>query len=1252
MKRHIVNEYVNKRKRHENLDAALAVLNVIKDNGNTQPLQNITTFKKKLKVYQYFNQKPLGSDEYNVRCNYFLQDSRTGNLYGYETASRGVHWGELAKRVYLVNPILLEEQNQNVENQAIRSLLQRVAEWIQIMGFKFMQDQIDKDQDLYRTLEKLHDEHPEMASGLLNGPFESAGVAFEIVWAKKSDDDNDFEPFGQRRLRDSTIEKYIANKYVAFDIDEEAESWNYLIDTKKKYSDYVTETYDNLHHSCMAKLIIHTYKKNFDWYKSVKCGNSKVQLDMAYLHKICFGYEWDEKSEVVMTLDNSIAFFKLHRLGIEVYDIQNNLIQSWYPPRYHQNIKPAILRILYHDNHVEEIQEMRSFERRVEKKVTLSKNFYIPKGSFLDDKTFILAHNASECLEIIKKSNSNTYIVYNDNLNQLLIDTILPSGLTPKVSVQSGATVNRIYFPNLKKKNSFEINIVNPCKVHGFTDIRVKSIEDYKEYVKTEEYLRNSLINNKNLSHFELKVATMFNEYGVNIPFGSVNEASGDADMVDCCKQYASCAMNAPYIPIVSPFEEFEHFAKGDIVQPDFLYVIEVLERSIIFPKNYTLIFGFNLLEVEFKYKVLQKLRLITRPNDKISAFIKELFEGDTFKSMDAVIKKSIPNKIIGLCGKKYNKQCDSMIFKNEDDAIMYLVKHGGVKSQLGNNVWIVNKYQNQEIENGFRPVREMILCMARHQMYKLYRSFKDDGLHIIGCKTDALYFEKNVNGPYQYEQWLTGKLGGLKLDHGIVPPKQVAFVDKPRPQYGWVFEPMYDTDNPDLLDGLEPFDDNDTKKMESLIVDETIVLSLAGRGKTHLALSSVIKKHGINHVLVVTPYNSQSHNVKSKYGVQAITYHHFRGEGLDGSRGRAAFDLKKNNITCVVFDEIMLFDHRQLVNIWKWKRDRKNIAMVATGDPYQLEAIGDIVSNDLKAKYVIKLFPRNVVRLKTNRRLKTEQDRKKMEEAENDLFVGMPYKEWVNKHFKKIKTLDELKKKGIKRAVAYFNNSNAKLNETIHSEVQYNTESMGHNGQKLFKGMTLICKEKIKMESGTLHRNYTYKIKGFATDTVIVTDILTEEDHEIKVSSMSKFSFPYSNTVHSSQGASISEPFVIADWKSFGVTKNWLYTAISRASSFDDIYFLDEQLYSCSIDQMIRNMIAGYKRQDQKRGTIGGEYIDSKWIKSRYQKCSRCRCCGETMVFETGKKNKVTVNRIDNSLGHVKGNCELLCKICNVSVK
>ena len=342
-----------------------------------------------------------------------------------------------------------------------------------------------------------------------------------------------------------------------------------------------------------------------------------------------------------------------------------------------------------------------------------------------------------------------------------------------------------------------------------------------------------------------------------------------------------------------------------------------------------------------------------------------------------------------------------------------------------------------------------------------------------------------------------------------LCPTTPVTYIEKQTPQPERPFKPEWDTgaedawrDGPDILDcswgrnvlsKFPEFDELNQDLMRSLVSDETAILSGAGCGKSHIAITALIEMFGKDGVLVVCPYNSQAQQVRNKFGVMAITYHNFMGESIDGSSNRAPFNMEKYGKKGLVIDEIMLLKHDDLKNIWKWKGTSKTLdmVMVATGDQRQLEAIDDIINNERKMEYVQKLFPQRTIRLNINKRLESDKDRELMAALEVDMWncatafrgrapsglsgaTKADVRKLIRKHFpKQIISKNQLEEKGIKSAVTYYNASSSVLNDTIHSFTNYGDSAMceiitvvadDDKGipevtRKYYKGMQLTCK-------------------------------------------------------------------------------------------------------------------------------------------------------------------------------------------------
>ena len=1313
---HVRKNYLEKRKLTKSLPRILGVLGVIRKNYQdaTQPKQNVARFKEKLKFWDLFRSGPNGNDPtevYNFRMKYYNEKAGTTKLYGYEVACNGKGMGILDRRIYFIQENAWMVATGDIADNDIHKLIKlRLREMYNVMGQEFLEEQQKLDlksivnaltvMDAVDSTEGMKEVWDHLVSGML----------FLEMLEITNADYATLVPFSKRRLQNTSTEKYLANRFVHFDLDPsmiigtEQPSWSSFVDTSNKYGP--SDVHPELGRSCMAKEILATYKESYDRYKEIDCESPNDKLTLEKIYKICYGEEWDGKTDIVMTVEESFPFFDKIKLSLEMYDQKNELISEGVYPMggrtdYHSRIKPSIMRIIYHDNHVERITESKAF---ISSKTagslvvteSISPYFKMRIKSKLEGKQFQLACSPEEVLSVIKASiigaakEGDIYVdvIYNGNLNDLLLDHIMPNGLTPNVSLKSGATITGIYFPNLKAcDKQVKITIHSPCDAEGLTDARIDQIGEYLQYVKAGEKLQHLLMNNQTLSHFNEQVSFAFDEYNVNIPYGTVTETENDekCEMVDFCKQYASCLMSCPYLPVVSVFESFKDVDRRHEILVSRLYIVEILKDHPLYNKTFTFMYGFELLEVEklgLHAKAWQYIDLICRPIKAVSQYIDELFTSEKFKDMDSDLKKSIPNKAVGMCGKRFNKMKDVQLFRNEDDAHMHINKHGGRKTEMGRGVYAVQKNAKQTLLNGFRPIREMVLSMGRLNMLRLYHDMKLAGFPINGFKTDAMYTTGDVESCAAIKAllMLSGKLGGARLEKDKAPPsKNILFDELMIPPTG------HDVHDYHLVKrATYVADEYDIGAVCQAIGDKTFISSLAGRGKSFAAITAMVNDFGKDHVLVVCPYNSLCQRVCTKFGVKACTFHNFIGQRINGS-SRPPYDL--TSIRAIVFDEIMLLNHDQLTRLYYWNQENdetytraegpegvfygpsmvRKYCMVATGDPNQLEAVDDIIKNERKMAYVQQMF-QNTLTLSVNKRMESDADRALMDAAEQSLFDNdnQKLKAWIIKNFQHriIKDLDEMKRLGIKRGLGYFHTSCDKVNQSIHSTIKdpKKGKRVLPNGLPYYVSQKLVCRKRLVIGEELLHTNYQFEISGFddAKEEMKIKDVLTREEHLVSYALiMTCFSLPYCGTVHSCQGDSILEAYLIADFGSFGVNKNWLYTAISRAIRYGNIYFLLEDLSGMSASpslQVIKKMVVGYISQDRRRGRLVGvvpsDFVDSDWIIEKYKKCSKCSGCGEHMTFTKNEDNKVTVNRLDNKQMHVKDNCELLCLRCNVAKK
>lgn len=224
---------------------------------------------------------------------------------------------------------------------------------------------------------------------------------------------------------------------------------------------------------------------------------------------------------------------------------------------------------------------------------------------------------------------------------------------------------------------------------------------------------------------------------------------------------------------------------------------------------------------------------------------------------------------------------------------------------------------------------------------------------------------------------------------------------------------------------------------------------------------------------------------------------------------------------------------------------------------------------------------------------------------------------------------------------ISYTNDTKSVFNNII-QKMKYNTTDFQI-------GQTVIAKEHYKMENGLkLFRNYEYKI----------TDINKYKDYTFE-DSMTKNTFKlneqlfnkyldknFVKTVHASQGCTIKKKYIIYDWKYNYVSIKWFYVAITRCTDLDNVYFYDGEDNEKALKYQVN--IESYKQQDKRanRNYVEKEYIDNKWVSDQLVKQKMiCHKCKDIV-------NKITVDRIDNKLAHIKSNSVISCMMCNVSTK
>ena len=360
-----------------------------------------------------------------------------------------------------------------------------------------------------------------------------------------------------------------------------------------------------------------------------------------------------------------------------------------------------------------------------------------------------------------------------------------------------------------------------------------------------------------------------------------------------------------------------------------------------------------------------------------------------------------------------------------------------------------------------------------------------------------------------------------------------------------------------------------------------------------------------------------------------------------------------------IVFDEIYMSNPYILNKVRVFCEQNPNIIVIGAGDVKQLPSIEPYTNCQNVEDYVDGcrdiIFKYNMF-LKICKRVggkdteEGERNRKTLDEIYDDWWMNkMDVEEWILKHFKMTKNVMQSDNN-----IAYTN----MRCQAVSTEVR---RRLGKK-DKYEVGEMLICRLYRKDDNnGKFNVNIRWLITKVAGNMITIQDIKDKENVRTVSESIidNHFRYAYCSTCHSRQGTSISGNITIHEWqKSYLVSREWLWCAITRARDFNNVYFFknenaDEEMRKNLIIGYFKNKIEGYKKQDK---VAGGEidlesYVDEELCLKHFHGC--CAHCGVKFYMDM-KAGKLTTNftfqRIDNELSHHIENVEPWCKFCNCS--
>lgn len=130
------------------------------------------------------------------------------------------------------------------------------------------------------------------------------------------------------------------------------------------------------------------------------------------------------------------------------------------------------------------------------------------------------------------------------------------------------------------------------------------------------------------------------------IPYGECSEIKDKMNVayLDYSKAYLKMLLNLKKLPVYNFAERFRKYDSHEIKNFN-LYKIQVNDKDDLFNTSITLIYGFNLRDLELKYEILEYIEpSYLKSNNKCEKLFEQLYSTE----LDIKHKKNIGNVLIG----------------------------------------------------------------------------------------------------------------------------------------------------------------------------------------------------------------------------------------------------------------------------------------------------------------------------------------------------------------------------------------------------------------------------------------------------------------------------------------------------------------------------------------------------------------------------------------------------------------------------
>lgn len=983
-----------------------------------------------------------------------------------------------------------------------------------------------------------------------------------------------------------------------------------------------------------------------------------------------------------LTIEDLKLLYQKHRLELSIYDFNRNLVLYYHPEMDKRKVCEKYGsqhdKYIIGHNHIWLITKDLRFTKNEEFQLLKDKqdmhyncDFAVKKESKLNANANpkkmreLIIGNSIE--DIVKNQNKCAKIIYNGDMIQVYL-FLREKNIVPTKISGGGAGIDEIRIKD----------IIISRKITGHVEVHFDNVKQYELHKELKDKLRNMLICHKYRSNYNSDLKTVLSVKranlkcvlpGVRIP-DSV-EHGAKVTGIDCRRAYCTLIENMIEVPIFNESDQYKVF-NNEPLERNNIYLVKVKKQTIYMSDKFIYCFGRSLMDyielTEYNrrdFEIVGYMRPSRIEDIDLTPYLKELystvFDAEDKDHNDSLIK-DIVNVAIGLTGKRNNTEKDvQMGTLQEMEFARTMCDSVGAIYCLNTekDLYMFKSTKKTELVSGFYVIQAYIYDRMRYSLFEMWHDITTKcHIDVLGCNTDCLYIKKEDTAIVQKvfdhrfkinETNPLGLLGQWKLEYNKSLPKDRMHSLKSNrvDLHKTILETKVTYDVKTIRFTREEELEVDCKTMVKYITDwfksqynSSVQINALGPGfgKSYL-LEQLRKEYAHDESLFVGPSNALIQDVMAKNQLAKTTCGLLRlypknGQLLTSNENRK---IIANKFKFIIFDEILLNSIKVLNSIASFMKNNPNIKFACTIGGSQMKGMEkhnlvDII--DYKRQIVNKLFPTEIMLTVPKRGdcnivnwiLNSEFA---LKTTVADLLACVCAK------FRTVATLDEIPSdfrfalchSKVER-MAFVKHMIKKHGDAFTPEYRVLTRHMGSDWKTdKKKAINVQCVHKlVKLDEQTKKAVF--------------------DEHSVDLETFNKnYILNCALTIASSQGMTVQHKYVIMGLNSVFSSRELILVALSRGISIENIIIYTGRVESEQTKLM--NRIESHITADMraKRPIDYENYITPEWIIDQFHQTKVCGLCNVLLTSDN-----FSVDRINNSLGHVKNNCKITCRYCNVA--